>query len=103
MFFPGAVRSGAEIAPASQSLGMLSASLTLALFLSPVCRRLYSPRALATDLKSVDYTCSLVAIIRRMTQRLNMGEDGGLFESSVMGLDKESLAAFNENERPDTI
>ncbi len=74
MFFPGAVRSGAEIAAASQSPGMLSASLTLALFLSPVCRRLYSPGALATDLESVDYTCSLVAIIRRMTQRLSMGE-----------------------------
>ena len=86
MFFPGAVRSGAEIATASQSPGTLSASLTLALFLSPVCRRLYSPGALAADLESVDYTCSLVAIIRRMTQHLSMGEVGGLFESSIMGL-----------------
>lgn len=103
MSSPGAVRSGAEIAAASRSLGTLTASLTPALFLSPVCRRLYSPGALATDLESVDYTCSLVAIIRRVTQHLSMGENGGLFESSVMGLDEESLAAFNENGRTDTI
>lgn len=76
---------------------MLSASLTLALFLSPVCWRLYSPGVLATDLESVDYTCSLVAIIRRMTQNLSMGEDEGLFESAVKGLDRESLALFTEN------
>lgn len=43
---------------------------------------LYSPGELATDLESVDFTCSPVAIIRRMTQHLSMGEDGGLFESS---------------------
>lgn len=97
MFFPGAVRSGAEIAAASQSLGTLSSSLTLALFLSPVCRRPYSPRALNADSESVDYTCSRVAIIRRVTQHVGRAEDGGLFESAVMGLDGESLAAFNEN------
>lgn len=76
---------------------MLSASLTLVLFLSPVCWRLYSPGALATDLESVDYTCSLVAIIRRMTQHLSMGEDERLFKSSVKGLDRESSAVFGEN------
>lgn len=90
VFFPRAVRSGAEIAAASQSLGMLSSSLTLALFLSPVCRRPYSPGALSADLESVDYTCSRVAIIRGMTQHVGMGADGGLFESTVMGLDGES-------------
>lgn len=103
MFFPWAVMSGAEIAAACQSLGTLSASPTLALFLSPVCCRLFSPGALATDLESVDHTCSLMAIIRRMTQHLSMGEDGGLFESSIMGLDRESMTVFNENERPDTV
>lgn len=60
-------------------------------------------RALATDLESVDYTCCLAAIIRRMTQHLIMGEVGWLFESSVMGLDGESLIALNENWRTDTI
>lgn len=47
------------------------------------------PWGLATDLESVDYTCSPVAIIKRMTQHVSMGKDGGLFKSSIMGLDGE--------------
>lgn len=78
---------------------MLSASLTWALFLPPLCLGLCSPGALAADLESVDYTCSLVAIIRGVTQRLSVGED----ESALKGLDRESLAVFNENQRPDTV
>lgn len=63
----------------------------------------YSPEALVTDLESVDYTCSLVAIIRSMTQLLSVEEGGGLLESVVMGLDGDSLAAVYENERSDTV
>lgn len=78
---------------------MLSAFLTWALFLPPLCLGLCSPGSLAADLESVDYTCSLVAIIRGMTQRLSVGED----ENSLKGLDRESSAVFNENQRPDTV
>lgn len=83
-------------------MGMMWASLTLALFLSPGYQRHYSPAALSTDLESVDYTCSLVAIIRRMTQHRSMGEDRGL-KSAIMGLDREGSGVLNENERTDTI
>lgn len=103
VFFLGAARSGAEIAATSRSLGMLSASPTLALFLLPGCQRRYSPGATSTDLESVDYTCSLVAIIRRMTQYRSMEEDRGLLESSVMGLDRQGSGAFSEHEHSDII
>lgn len=82
----GAVRPRAEIAPVS---GVCSdapcppAPLPLVLFSSPVYQRLYSPRVHSADVKSEECTCSLVAIIRTVSQQRGMAEDEERFESSA--------------------
>lgn len=70
------VRSGAEIAAASLVPGDAVRLPDLPSDLSSsLPRGRVLTGALATDWESVDYTCSLAAIIRGMTQHLSVGEE----------------------------
>lgn len=73
-------------------------SLPLVLLSSPDYQRLLSPGEHSTDAKSEVCTCSLVAIIRKMTQQHGVAEDDELLESSV----KMFRAAHVQTQRFDT-
>lgn len=103
MFFPWAVRVWAEIAAASMVPGdAVSLSDPSPVFITCLLEAVL-PQGAQGDLESLDYTCSLVAIIRRMTQHVSMGKDGALFKSTIMDLDGEHLAVLNGYERADMI
>lgn len=80
---PGAVGPRAEIALLSWLCGDAPCPLALVLLSSAVYQRLYSPRVLSADVKSEDRTCSLVAIIRKMSQPHGVAEDEERLQSSA--------------------
>lgn len=82
MLVPGGCQARGRNSSSLSGLWWCSLPLSpLVLLSSPVYQRLHSPRVPSTEAKSEDCTCSLVAIIRKMTQQHGRGRR--LLESSV--------------------